>query len=379
MADFSAEWGTHTSPSGVLLAGNSGDGKTSACLRMFGPAVLILEGVPGGSKPAAGLGITIDPARVFPATSWHSALKRVRKWAADGLPFPARGVLFDQSTEPASVSHQRHEASAKAAAGDGKIDGFAVWRATMELLLETRDVLRKLGVHFALNGYLRPPAFDEKQNYHRGGIVVPSRARSDDLAQVFDLSGRLVRGSQGAPPPLWWARLHTNDAPDEYVGRDRHGWAPPVGPANPAEVLRAAGYKMPRGKAIESLGVEGHVEELAQMICADGGELRRAFAAVRAYRERYATGAGGTTYADAHAFAVWVLQDAAARAELRLYRERLLDDPPADVPWTVAGAVAASVDAARLTRTGGASAVGVRAAGGAAVGAAPPAVGTDEV
>jgi hypothetical protein len=220
----------------------------------------------------------------------------------------------------------------------------------MDLLLEIRDDARRAGVHLGINGDLRHPSTDEKGIFHLGGLALPSRGRTADFAKLADLVALMVRRPEARPAGLYGARYLVGHDPVAYHGRDRHHVAPTDGPANLGELLRGAGYWIPRHDLMEPWAedlIAWGATLIASAAEADRGEAQgRILTSLRRARKRLAA-----TYNDdlglLDAHLVWAWQDTLDRAEIMLWHDARQEAILAGGGWTLTAARAtrsASID-----------------------------------
>ena len=359
-------WGPYAEAATVLVAGDTASGKSTDAARAFGGLGLYALSVSGGMKPAAGVW-GLELARNARVENLHQVQKRVdtllskpaaERVGPDGTPI--RAILLDNVSQPASASHTLHEqAEERTAARRSKEEGreiganiFAAWRRTMDLVLEVRDKCRAAGIFFACNGDLRGPSTDEQGHFHRGGISLPSRGRTADMAKMADIVAVMQARPSARPAPLFGARLLVGHDPDNYHGRDRHHVAPADGPGNVGELLRGAGYYLPRHPLMEGWA-EPLVAEGAQRLAAPGNDAEAAAEAgrrvrhrLRRVRDRLVADAYAGQPALLGAHMLWVLSDTLDRAEILLAHaaaETALLAEPA-TPWQLTTPSGDSVD-----------------------------------
>ena len=168
---------------------------------------------------------------------------------------------------------------------------------------------------------------------------MPSKGRTADFAKMADLVGVQKRISASRPEGMHGARLLVGHDPDCYHGRDRHAVAPVDGPANVGELLRGAGYWIPRHPLMDGWAeaqVARGATELSQAPEEARGEVlaqirTRLGSGARKLAERgYA---GQEALLQAHM--LWVLEDLIDRAEILLWHAAQARALVSGPPWTL--------------------------------------------
>lgn len=229
---------THAAPSlygGVLsvttIYGLGGLGKTTDCLYAFPGGYYIAP--PGALKPAHSI-VGCDP-KCDDAKTISEAAKLLREAGKKGQ---YAAVIVDDFS---------HLAQATVSELEGKgLDGFKLWGALRDEVLNFRDQARRCGMHIVLTAHEAPPR-TVKGAAVRGGPQLPGKL-PEDLPTACDL---VLRMTQDSTRRGWHANYRCTVDDPMWTTKDRHGVTPDRAPANLGEILRAAGYVLPRATGLE--------------------------------------------------------------------------------------------------------------------------------
>jgi len=126
---------------------------------------------------------------------------------------------------------------------------FASWLATLKASIDSRDAIRRCRRHSVWTMHEVPP--EEKGARILGGPRFPGQAR-EKIPAAFDVLFRAVprNGLEPAPKRAWKFVFQTKPNAD-YLAGDRYHVAADPSPMNLGEILRLAGYPLPRLKGLE--------------------------------------------------------------------------------------------------------------------------------
>lgn len=266
-------------PPAILIAGDSGTGKTISLLKAFAGAVVLQ--LPGASRGwNRVLGLPSDMLRTMEVTSIRDARARVQRlrarneailggkrqgdiiWAVipDDITLLAAAEMRILRTEiPRADNFWFHE-QLKAA-----IEGFAY-------------ACRFAGMVLSTNAHLKRP--DEKG---KGGPQMPVQTLVPALPHIFDTSVIALADDDSRRP--WSTVLHNYPPGGLYFCKDRHNIVQETSPLNIRELLSHVGYRLPRHPGLE--WQERAVEEIAGKIEQEtkaGKSVAAAFAEIWAGR-----------------------------------------------------------------------------------------------
>ena len=231
-----------------VVYGASKLGKTTAALYDFPTAIFVAQ--PGALKPA--LGVVGNVPKSVDLENIQAVGTLLREIAA--LPAarrPSAVVVDDFSllAERTVTQLEKRYASAK--------NGYEVWSAVRTVVLEFREIARHCGVHVLLTAHESAPTM-KNGAFVRGGPRLPGRL-PEDLCAACDAVFRVDVDELRIGP--WPAVVRCSPLDRNYISGDRHGIAYDKAPLNLAELLRAAGYWLPRAPGLE--WAEEVVEALA--------------------------------------------------------------------------------------------------------------------
>lgn len=143
------------------------------------------------------------------------------------------------------------------------LDGFGLWGAVFTSAIRMRDTLRRKGVHVALSCHPQPA--DTKDGVRRpGGPAFPGQV-ARKLPAAFDLLLRvepkpggapagggadLGQGAQSQSQTFGWPFCYRTAYHPDWLQGSRYG-TPDMSPMNLGEILRLAGFKIPRMRGLE--------------------------------------------------------------------------------------------------------------------------------
>jgi hypothetical protein len=121
------------------------------------------------------------------------------------------------------------------------------------------EKLKQAGVHCAVNGHVRVGRTNNAGKFYRGGVDLAT-----DLSETFTAGADMAAMIVEEPERLWHQTLFMVKNHDAAWATKNRFSLPEKVPSNTGELLRAAGYALPRPPGHESY--ESVVEQLAQYI-----------------------------------------------------------------------------------------------------------------
>lgn len=142
-----------------------------------------------------------------------------------------------------------------------RLSGFKLWGALRDATLEFRDKSRFCGVNVVLNAWEQPPKVNQAGKRIKGGPKL-SGDLPEKLPAMCDVVLRAVHELQRKP----WPTAYQCRVDPSYSMKDRFNVATLCDPApmNLAEILRAAGFDMPRHPDFPKQ--ETQVEQIAALL-----------------------------------------------------------------------------------------------------------------
>jgi hypothetical protein len=268
----------------VAIYGPSGIGKTTDLLFSFPTGLFVAP--PGAIKPAhLVVGHVPDHTE---AASILDATKIVRERGKDKR---YSAIIVDDFSLLAESTVAQLEK---------KFSGFKLWGALRDAVLEFRDTARHAGMHVVLTAHESTPR-TVNGVFVRGGPRLPGRL-PEDVPTACDV---VLRAAFDQTRRGWHGCYRCTIDDPSWVTKDRHGVTPDRAPMNVAEILRSAGYVIPRAPKLE--WQEELVEALAVAMFNDpANESGLVAEAIELAREQ--------TDNDLHVR--WVLRDSLDRAVL---------------------------------------------------------------
>jgi hypothetical protein len=184
-----------------------------------------------------------------------------------------------------------------------RLTGFKLWGALRDATLEFRDKSRYCGMNVILNAWEQPPKANNQGKKIKGGPKLSGNL-PEQLPAMCDIVLRAVHEPQRRP----WPSAYRCGPYPSYTMKDRFNVATRCDPApmNLAEILRAAGYDIPRHP--DYGGQEEQVEAIATAL--KNNPDNQAEVANEVYRQLREAGKPAS-------YARWTLRDAMDRAVIR--------------------------------------------------------------
>lgn len=271
-------------------------GKTSDLLYAFGEDCVYV-GRPGALSPSLGLvGRPIPEARIVRAANLDAITPVLEK--AGGR---ARAVIVDDLT-PLAAEHVRDYTYKRR--GKPRLKGWKLWGRVREDFLTLRAAAMACtakGTHVWFTAHERQPRTNPRKGFILGGPDLPG-SMQEDFSAVCDY---VLRAKYAADRPGWPYVYHGGPSSTWGLG-DRYNRVGGTAPMNIAEIMRASGFDMPRGKGLEWIEAEV-AERCAALVEVDPADWRAWM------RERI------PALVEAHGpqHARWILRDASDRAVLQ--------------------------------------------------------------
>jgi AAA domain len=219
-------------PSFSMLYGDLKHGKTADALAAFPTAVYV-------AAPGA-LGAAESPwGFPQPKAEDLGSFKEAGEFASK-LPAGTIALVVDDATLIAdrTAIHYR----------DVKhLGGFDLWGAVVNTAIKMRDTLRRKGCHVVMTAHSTPP-YMEQGARQRGGPAFQGQARKK-IPAAADLLLRAEERAGGGPG---WPIIYRCGPHPDYLQGSRYNTPDPA-PMNLGEILRAAGFVIPRAKGFEWL------------------------------------------------------------------------------------------------------------------------------
>ncbi len=217
-------------PAVVAIYGPGGLGKTTDNLYSFPTGLFIAP--PGAVKPAEHV-VGHIPDHVE-AKSIADATKMLE---AEGKKARYSAVVVDDFSLLAEQSISLLEK---------KYSGFKLWGALRDEVLDFRDTARRIGMHVVLTAHESTPK-SSNGVFIRGGPRLPGRL-PEDVPTACDtvLRAQLDKNRRG-----WHGCYRCTPDDPNWITKDRHGVTPDYAPMNIGEILRQAGFDIPRAPGLE--------------------------------------------------------------------------------------------------------------------------------
>ena len=276
----------------AAIYGPGGAGKTTDMLYSFPTGLFVAQ--PGALKPAHHV-VGYVPASVEAATIMD-ATEVLKRHGSSGK---YAAIIVDDFSLLAEQT---------VAVLEKKFSGFKLWGEVRDVTLAFRDTARHLGLHVVLTAHESTPKTTNGL-FVRGGPRLPGRL-PEDVPTVCDV---VLRAASDTSRKGWHACYRCTIDDPSWVTKDRHGVTPDKAPMNLAEILRAAGYVIPRAPGLD--WQEEYVENLAAaLLGAPTGQDKAVLTdAINALRE-----------AGVEDLAIrWTLRDALDRVSLTRARQNV--------------------------------------------------------
>jgi hypothetical protein len=280
-------------PSFSILYADLKAGKSSDALAAFPRGVYIAA--PGALAPAEQVWGFDQPPRHDLET-----FKDISKFATS-LNGSTLALICDDATLIA-------DRTANYLRGKG-LNGWDLWAAVLSQAIHMRDTLRRRGFHIVFTCHPRTAHTDNGVRV-RGGPSFQGQC-ADKLPAAADFLLRAEArndGLSGAPAVGWHMVYRTGYSPDWLQGSRYH--TPDPAPMNLGEILRLAGYSIPRLPGLE--WQEALADALARRLCDVGlGDAVLVQDALERVRDKALR---SFTRSEAHAY--WAVRDGYDRAVL---------------------------------------------------------------
>ena len=233
MSSHFGKWGE---PAFVGIIGDAGGGKSAqAFSTIIGSGYWL--GLPGSSKPGMQLfGMTARSLAMHVDVRSLEDANEVLDKILDGT-IPKRLFL---ALDDISILAQNSYLDAKDRYSKSR--AFAMWDDLKRQMQNIRDKARRLGMNVIVTGHIGQPGTDGNGMFHRGGPDMPSKAMRKDLAHILDVLYVIEEDKSQWP----WPRVFRCEPDPSWQMKDRHGIVAGRAPMNLGEVLRAAGFEVPR-------------------------------------------------------------------------------------------------------------------------------------
>lgn len=235
--------------------GVSKTGKTTDNLYSFPGAFFLAP--PGALKPSVNVvGFGVPDAHCYDPKSVPDATAKLKEIAKKGK---HKAAVVDDFSMLCELSLALLESSGKSS--------WKLWGALSDEVLDFRDTGRRLGIHVFVNMHERAPALVNGVA-QRGGPKLPGKL-PESFPAACDLILRATPGSSSFGAKLGWANVYRCNPNDpSWVTGDRHGVTPDNAPMNLGEILRAAGYDLPRAPGLDWM--DKAVESMADVLLKSG-------------------------------------------------------------------------------------------------------------
>ena len=187
--------------------------------------------------------------------------------------------------------------------------GFDLWGAVLNSAIKMRDSLRRRGIHVVMTSHAGG-AYVENGIRHRGGPSFQGQARKK-LPAAADL---LLRAEQRPGDGFGWPIVYRTAPHPDWLQGSRYG-TPDLCPMNLGEILRLAGFKIPRLKGLEWQDeVAGKIAVAVGGVLVAGGEgTGEKIKGILAFARDWAT----KKFSQDQRHVFWALRDGYDRAVLR--------------------------------------------------------------
>lgn len=274
--------------------------------------LLCIFGPPGVGK-TTDTGYSFPRARFYAERNALASIRSVCGYTPDERPMPKDITVLTQEiralkkgeTQQVVVDDFSHLAEKTIDVFKKRYDGYVLWGKVREALLDFRTAARNAECLVVLNTWeALPQAKSAERDERKGGPSLPGRMRHEFPA-MCDMVLRGGINSMRKP----WGGVYLCDLKPDWVMKDRFDIATRISPApmNLAELLRAAGFDLPRAEHLD--WQENVVEGIAQDL-----EPLPGHQTIQRIKEWYADLLNqGVAAADAR----WTMRDAFDRAVIR--------------------------------------------------------------
>lgn len=212
--------------------GDTGTGKTGDALFAFPEAFIFAQ--PGViPKLAKGL-VGIAKPKWKPVNTLPEVIKEMRSAHARKVR-PIAWLLDDTSLMQQETVRQ------------SKLGGFELWRTVLNQILEIAYIARSMMEAHVWMTMHEQGSRVIHGTFVKGGPLLAGQA-ANHLPKSMDM---LLRVMHEEARPGWNFAYQCNNADINFSTKDRTNTTPDLAPMNTGEILRAAGYKIPRAKGLE--------------------------------------------------------------------------------------------------------------------------------
>jgi len=281
-------------PSFSIAYGDLKAGKTCDVLSAFPSAVYIAA--PGALSPA-------ESVWGFPVPQAHDlgTFREIRTFAEKMQPGSATALVIDDATLIADRTAIYYR-------DVKKLDGWDVWGAVVGAAIRMRDVLRRRGFHVVMTCHANA-ATTENGVRMRGGPSFQGQARKK-LPAAADL---LLRAEAHPRAGIGWPMVYRTAPHADWLQGSRYD-TPDMAPMNLGEILRLAGFTIPRLRGLE--WQESVAETLARELIKDLGSPEHVKTCMIKVRD---FALAKLTKEPKHA--MWAVRDGYDRAVLRVAKQ----------------------------------------------------------
>ena len=242
-------WGE---PACICVFGTQGTGKSTDIASAFPDAWLF--GLPGGVRSASNL---IGPdlysemrERFIAISSLHQVTEYLALMAAGKM--ERRPIIVDDGSLLAGNLHDllRPAFTSK--------QNFAFWATLKQHVRALRNASRIAGVHVAINAHPIEGApkwvVDERsgeREFVKAGPLFAGKSITPEIVYCFDMVLEVRRDDERARNGLWPSVYWSEPSSTTHNVKDRHAIVEGPTPMNLREIMKAAGYVMPRPRGLE--------------------------------------------------------------------------------------------------------------------------------
>lgn len=304
--DRASRFGPYGEPAVVFDYGDLGAGKSIDKVKAFPNALFLVP--PGGLKSAVSV-LGFMPPNIRKVRTLYDCMNVIAQefLAADGASrYPAVGI--DDATIVCDDTLIAMKEMGIGSTRSGNDEPRLRYLELATLLKGLRAQLTSVGVHVLLNWHERKPT-EHKGEHFPGGPETGSKSQTKTIAAIGDLVVR-ARLEQARVP--WTSYYECKPGDLSYTYKDRFDLVGKRAPMNTGEILRQAGYWVPRLNGLEWM------DEIAGQIADD--VLQQTGGAVPSGAHRSGTLGRWASHLLNQKVAVpfvrWVVQDGLDRAEI---------------------------------------------------------------